>query len=429
MRKDETRVVMERWKSELIELGRMGRRNGKAVMDFEDITDEDGIYRIEGSSEMERSSTFLIHRMMDAGLNVSIDRVGNIFGTLRGSDPKLPAIMCGSHLDSVSNGGMFDGVAGVVCSLEALRRICEQQILPKRTLILCILMGEEGSAVDEACLGSRAICGVKSVDEVLSLQSFSGDCMRDLLSTTGKTGEMMLDLSKLGYFIELHIEQGPTLERQRMSIGVVEGIVGIRTYRVSITGKGNHAGSTPMDCRKDAFVAASSFTTALYSLMQELVHKGSGAVCTVDTVNITPNSPSVIPSRVSMTIDSRSVDPQEIDMMGLHIKKLLDSMCAGFGVEARLEVLMDYPPVRLDESLQRIVVDICAEVGLSYLVMPSGAIHDAMSFASAGVPSAMVFIPSKGGISHSPFEWTAWTELENGISILTRLLMDIGMRQ
>ena len=420
---------MKRWKSELIELGRIGRRNGKAVMNFSDITGEDGIYRIEGSPEMQRSSTFLIRRMMDADLNVSVDKVGNIFGTLRGSDPNLPVVLCGSHLDSVSNGGMFDGVAGVVCSLEALRRIREQQGLLKRNLTLCILMGEEGSAVDEACLGSRAICGLKSYEDVLRLQSYAGTSLQDLLIATGKTGDMVIDRSSLGSFVELHIEQGPVLARRDLSIGVVEGIVGIRTYRVTVEGEGNHAGSTPMNCRRDAFVAVSAFTILLSTWIRDRVEAGSTAVCTVDTVNIMPNSPSVIPSSVVFTIDSRSVDQQELLEIGNFIGEQLENIATSYDVQTSFEVLMDFPPVKLDEGLQRHLEHICGDIGLDHVVIPSGAIHDTMSFASVGIPSAMVFVPSKGGISHSPFEWTDWSALEDGISVLTRFLLEIGNRQ
>ena len=321
-------------------------------MNFSDITGEDGIYRIEGSPEMQRSSTFLIRRMMDAGLNVSVDKVGNIFGTLRGSDPNLPVVLCGSHLDSVSSGGMFDGVAGVACSLEALRRIREQQGLVKRNLTLCILMGEEGSAVDEACLGSRAICGLKSSEDVLRLQSYAGQSLQDLLIATGKTGDMVIDRSSLGSFVELHIEQDPVLARRDLSIGVVEGIVGIRTYRVTVEGEGNHADSTPMNCRRDAFVAVSAFIILLSTWMQDRVGAGSTAVCTVDTVNIMPNSPSVIPSSVVFTIDSRSIDQQELLEISNFIREQLENIATSYDIRTSFEVLMDFLPVKLDEGLQ-----------------------------------------------------------------------------
>lgn len=417
---------MERWKDELIALGALGRKSGKAVASFKEIDGSDGLFRIEGSTEMKRSVTYLLDHMAASGLELSIDRAGNIFGRFRGTDSGFPPVMCGSHLDSVANGGMFDGVAGVVCALEAMRRIRDRQIPLKRDLLLCVLMGEEGSAVDEACLGSRMMCGLRPLDEALALRSFTGPTLQDLLEVTGKIGDGRFDTSTLNCFVELHIEQGPVLDRQGLSIGIVEGIVGIRAYRIVIEGAGNHAGSTPMSGRKDALVAASDFSTGLWSWMRDHTASGSTAVCTVDTMHVEPNSPSVIPSRVCLTIDSRSIDTAEIDLIGSVVAAQADRVSIAHGVRVDTKVIMDYAPARLDAGLQGKLRAICEKAGLSHALLPSGAIHDAMSFASTGIPCAMVFVPSKNGVSHSPFEWTEWPAMEGGITVLTEFLSQLG---
>ena len=243
----------ERWKEDLIRLGELGRKVPVRIESQEQLQIDNGLYRLEGTEACIRSKAYVIQKMEEAGLNVRIDKIGNIFGRKEGSKESLGAVMSGSHLDSVLNGGMFDGPLGVISALEAVRRIHDEGFENKRAIEVAVFMGEEGSAFKKALFGSHVLVGDIPIDEALAVKNEEGVTLKEAL---GKLrGDFEIDLNDVDYFIETHIEQGPVLDGENVPIGVVENITGMSWVNVSLEGQENHAGTTPMFVRKDPLIA------------------------------------------------------------------------------------------------------------------------------------------------------------------------------
>ena len=247
---------MNRLKEDLIEAGKFGRETQRRVECYAELDPEKGVTRPEGTPANRQIRDFAVERMKTAGLSVEIDQFGNIFGRIPGMQADSGSVMCGSHLDSVLNGGQFDGALGVFAAIEAIRRIQEDGFQNERAIEVVALTGEEGSAFGQGLLGSSALCGKLGQSEAMSVTNAENKTLSEILEQTGYNGAFERDLSNVEYFIEMHIEQGPVLDRAQIPLGVVENITGVTWIKATIKGMENHAGTTPMNMRRDALVAA-----------------------------------------------------------------------------------------------------------------------------------------------------------------------------
>lgn len=416
----------KRWKEEIIELGVMGRHDNRRVEKYEDLDLDCGLYRLEGTESVKVSKEYAISHMKKAGLEIRFDRVGNIYGRKEGTAPDAKAVMAGSHLDSVLNGGMFDGVVGVISALEAVRIMNDEGFKNERPIEVAVFFGEEGSAFKKGLLGSDVAVGKLPVDEALALTNADGIVLGAALKKAGFYGDFMMDLSSIEYFIEIHVEQGPVLDREKVSLGVVENITGITWVTATIEGEENHAGTTPMNMRHDPLVAASEIVLLANRRAKELVKRLKGStVATVGKLHAHPGAPNIIPGKVDIGIDIR--DGIERNMKDLR-EEVIDAIKEAekkHGVKATYEIPIDHSPCPCSAEVVEALQEAARESNIDAKKMNSGAGHDAQNIAEK-VKTGMLFVPSVNGISHSPMEWTDWEDIEKGIRVLSNALKKLS---
>jgi len=361
--------------------------------------------------------------MAQAGLDVRTDVVGNIFGRLAGTEPDLPPLWAGSHIDSVPAGGNFDGPLGTLGALEAVRSLAEAGIRPRHPVEVVAFVNEEGGKT-----GSRVLAGEFRAEELdlVSASGFSiGEGIRRLGGNPERLGEGRLEWGDVAGYLEVHVEQGAVLESAGIQIGVVEGIVGIRRWTATVRGSANHAGTTPMDQRTDALLGAARLVQAVNRVVTSI--PGS-QVATVGKIEARPGAPNVIPGEVELSIEIRAL---EMD----RIQKVMD----GIEAEARVIEGENGTPVDIDEfylsggaptdeRFREWVEEAADDLGSSHRRMPSGAGHDAQAVAHFA-PTGMIFIPSVGGLSHHPDEYSRPEDIEAGVNVLLGALLraDAGL--
>ncbi len=421
---------ISRLREDLVELGKLGRKNSRRIEYKEELDDSSGLFRPTGSERNRASRDYIIERMKSAGLEVEFDAVGNIYGIKRANassagreDDDREAVMTGSHIDSVRDGGQFDGALGVVSALEVLRALSEEDFTHSRDLIAVVLTAEEGSAFPRGLVGSEYISGRSSADELLSLKDERGRTLKQALS--GYRGDFELDISRLAAFIELHPEQGPNLAESGIPLGLVERITGISWVRFTIRGEADHAGTTPMSGRSDALAAASHLITEIEEIAGELArNSASSPVATVGELNVHPGAANIVPGRVDMKVDIRDTDE---DNMARLRDEIIETAYAlrRKGLEIESEVLFHIAPAVCAEKILSTLDRAADSLDIVTLRMVSGAAHDAQNFADK-VDTAMMFLPSVDGISHSPYEWTEWEDIEKGGMVLSEALRDLA---
>ncbi len=415
---------MERVKEQLVELGGLGRKSGARVNSYEELSADKGLWRLEGNEWSRASKDYLVEKMKNAGLEIRFDRVGNIFGRKEGRDPGREAVMSGSHLDSVKNGGQFDGPLGVVGALEAVRVMSEEGFEHSRPVEVAVFVGEEGSAFERGLIGSEVLTGGIGYDEVLNLTNSDGELLKNVLN--GYRGEFLMDLDKVEYFLELHPEQGPVLDSEGAMIGIVESITGLCWLRVVIEGEENHAGTTPMKMRKDALVRAADLVTFVYEKALEMAEKTDGSfVATVGRIEAHPSATNIIPGRVELGIDIRDINPDNIEAFRAAVNKKTAGLDGIPGIKTRSEMLINKPPSLCSKEVIETIERVARELGLAARKMSSGAAHDTQNLAGK-VKTAMIFVPSVSGISHSPWEWTSWEAVEKGVNVLTGAIKELA---
>jgi len=358
--------------------------------------------------------------MREVGLSVRVDTAGNIIGRREGADPSLTPIMFGSHIDSVPGGGNFDGDVGVIGAIEVAQVISDRDIRLQHPIEVVVFADEEG-----ALTGSRAMIG-KLTDATLDESSHSGLSVRDGIRKIGgeasRLDEAIRRPGDITAFVELHIEQSAILDEGDVDIGVVEGIVGIRWWEVIIDGFANHGGTTPMNRRRDAVVTAAELTLAINRIALELPGR---QVATVGRIQAFPGAPNVIPGKVVMSLEIRDLDAakmqQVFDLVAKEAQRIGDERSTPVSFR---EIEVDVTPAPTDLRMRRIIADATEELGLSFESMPSGAGHDAQHMATIA-PTGMIFVPSVGGISHSPKEFTTAADMANGASGLLRTVIAI----
>ncbi|MCU1631906.1 MAG: Zn-dependent hydrolase [Micrococcaceae bacterium] len=363
-------------------------------------------------------------RMREAGLDVHIDAAGNIIGRLAGTEPSAPALVTGSHTDTVDGGGRFDGIVGVLGSIEAARLLQESGTPLRRDLLVVDFLGEESNVFGLSCLGSR--CAAQELlKEDLDRRDYRGLSLGQAYTDYGLDPARLLDVpwakAPLHAFVELHIEQGPTLEKQGLPLGIVTAITGIERFIATFTGAADHAGTTSMDDRRDAMVAAAEAVLAVRA-------EGCGApthgVATSTRVESESRSPNVVPSLVRMYSEVRSVDPAWLSGAKGRLTAEIAAKAGGLGVDVGFEWSTDNSVVRADSGIQDIAGAAADALGLPWMPIPSGATHDAVHMAALA-PMGMIFIPSQGGKSHCPEEWSSTEDIATGVNALVGTLRNL----
>ena len=390
--------------------------NLKAIAVF-GANPQGGVSRTAYSDADRAGRAWIMERMRGAGLDVSVDFAGNIFGRRAGSVPGLKPIVFGSHIDSVPEGGNYDGNVGSLAAIEVAQTLSEQRTATRHPLEVVVWSNEEGGLY-----GSRAVSGQLTEHE-LSDRAWSGKTIGEGMAFLGgnpqRVNEVRRAKGDIATYLELHIEQGGTLERDKIDIGVVEGIVGILRWDVAVTGVQNHAGTTPMDQRHDALLATSRFV----DMVNRVVRAEPGRqVATVGRIQAFPGAPNVIPGRVTATLEMRDLDMSKVrrifDVIATEAKKIGESNGTTFEFAPAHESVA----APSDPAIRAIIADASKALGYSSRVMPSGAGHDAQAMAQLG-PMGMIFIPSIGGISHSPREFSTADDIGRGARVLMGALL------
>jgi N-carbamoyl-L-amino-acid hydrolase len=381
-----------------------------------------GVSRVAYSDADLQGRSYAITLMKDAGLQVHIDAAGNIVGTRAGADASLKPLLIGSHIDSVPMGGNYDGDVGSLSAIEVAQTLKESQNTLRHPLEVVIFQNEEGGTI-----GSHAL-GEGLSDRLLNLRSQSGKTIREgTLSIGGDPDRLAAATRKPGSiaaYFELHIEQGGALEREKLDIGVVEGIVGILHSDVTIEGFANHAGTTPMDQRHDALLSAARFIEKVNQVVTSIPGRQVG---TVGWIKVEPGAYNVIPGKVVLGLELRDLD--EGKFVGLFDRIRAEAEDLGKMNQTRFsftDAVISHSALT-DKSFQRLIEETAKSLGLSTKVMPSGAGHDAQEIARIG-PVGMIFIPSIGGISHSPKEFSRPQDIENGANVLLETVLAFDKR-
>ena len=385
------------------------------------ITDPDHPWtRRAFSPRFDQGRDWLHQRFRQAGLVVTLDAGGNLIGTRKGSDPGAGTIMLGSHSDTVPDGGRFDGVAGVVVALEVSRALEEQGIRLRHDLAVVDFLAEEVSVFGVSCIGSRAMAGVRP-EAWLALEHDGRDLAQALRDIGGDPARQQAR-DDIRAFLELHIEQGPVLETSGTDLGLVTAIAGITRIEIVLTGRPDHAGTTPMGTRADALVAAAGMVTAIEAEATRLAGEGSHFTATVGEFSIEPGAANVVPSRARMLIDARAAERPQMDAFLEWIAARIDALPPG--ISGEYKVLSDNQPTPMDAGQVRALAGAADHIGASHRQMVSGAGHDA-AFMARIAPAAMVFVPCKGGRSHCPEEWAETDDIALGAEALAQAVITL----
>ncbi|MFT8889734.1 MAG: Zn-dependent hydrolase [Ethanoligenens sp.] len=373
------------------------------------------------------SRAYIKDEMLKLGLQVQEDAIGNIFGVLEGSDPALPAVWTGSHIDTVPHAGMFDGMAGIVSGMEALRLIRAAGVPHKRNLTVVVYTSEEPTRFGLSCLGSRAMAGVLTLEETKTLFDEQGQSLYDVLGALGydhsRYDSVRRSPRDVYAALELHIEQNSMLYKRKVPLGIVKGICAPTIFNAQVKGIQSHAGGTSMKDRHDAFAAASDVTLALERLAQE--SEGEYVTATVGKVDVEPNAVNIIPGSVAFSIDIRSIDMESKEILIKRLKQEVQNIQEKRGVRIELELQNHDIPLRCDARIAELLRQSCREQNLPYLDLISGPYHDSL-FVGRFAPVAMLFVPSKDGISHSKDEWTDFADIARGVDVLSDTLIKLA---
>lgn len=382
--------------------------------------DGGGCARLALTDDDREGRDLVVSWMRDLGLEVTIDKVGNVVGVWKvGSGAP---VMTGSHIDTVRTGGKFDGNLGVLAGLEVIESLQESGYTPDRPIAVAYFTNEEGARFAPDMLGSLVYAGGMTVEAALGIVSIDGHRFGDELQRIGYAGTVPCPGPIPHAFVELHIEQGPLLEAEGVTIGCVDGVQGISWQEVEIVGQSNHAGTTPMSLRHDPAFVAAKIAVFLRELANEF---GGQQVCTVGKIDLHPNLINVVPAKATMTLDVRNTDEGLLQRAEKRIQEYLEDLARQEGVTISTRVLARFEPVTFDERVIDIIERTARDMGLSHRRMPSGAGHDAQMLARM-CPTAMIFVPSVRGISHNPAEHTDVEDLLAGSNMLLRTIVRLA---
>jgi N-carbamoyl-L-amino-acid hydrolase len=382
---------------------------------------EGGVTRLGLSEEDMAAREYVMGLMRDAGLIVRVDPAGNIFGRREGTE-NLPVILFGSHIDSVPRGGNFDGDVGSMGAIEVMRALNDHKIKTRHPLEVVIWTNEEGHHFGRGLFGSSAAAGLLEA-EVLERRDENGLTVADWLRRYGqdpaRLGEARIEKGRIAAYLELHIEQGGVLDSRKIQIGVVEGIVGIHWWTCRVSGFANHAGTTPMDRRQDALLAASR---AALAVREEVRAEPGAQVGTVGYVKVEPGARNIIPGRAEFSVELRDLSAEKVARIWARIERRFAAIAREENVTLACEPLQADTPALTDVTIRGLIREAARAAGFTTLDMPSGAGHDAQQMAHLA-PIGMIFVPSRGGISHSPQEYSSPEEVARGAEVLYRTIL------
>ncbi|MGQ0641069.1 MAG: Zn-dependent hydrolase [Gemmatimonadaceae bacterium] len=376
-----------------------------------------GVSRVGYTDADKQGREFAMRRMREAGLDVRIDMAGNIIGRVAGSDARLKPILFGSHIDSVPEGGNYDGTLGSLSAIEAIHTMREQKIGSRHPLEVVIFQFEEGGLY-----GSRGMIGTLA-ERDLSLVNWSGKSVKDGIAFIGGNSERLPEAKRssgdISVYMELHIEQGGTLEQRSLQVGIVQGIVGVYRWSVTVEGFANHAGTTAMPDRKDALLATARFIDAVNRVVRSVPGRHVG---TVGKIEVWPNTPNVIPGKVVVSLELRDLEASKVTTLYETIRRDAEGIAQATGTTFRFDAISANAPALTDARVRRVIGETAGARSLTSVELPSGAGHDAQSMASIA-PMGMIFVPSVGGISHSPKEYTHPADCVRGGNMLLNAIL------
>jgi N-carbamoyl-L-amino-acid hydrolase len=388
---------------------------------------EGGVTRLGFSQTELDARAYVMDLMKQAGLDVRVDAAGNIFGSRAGA-ARLPTLLFGSHIDSVPKGGAFDGSVGTLGAIEVIRALNDGHVKTLHPLEVVIWTNEEGPHFGVSALGSGVAAGSLG-PEILDRKGEDGLTLADWLRRYGQDPAHLTDAriarGSLAAVLELHIEQGPTLYETKVQIGIVQGIVGLKRWRCVATGVANHAGTTPMNRRKDALAAAAR---DLLTVREVVKTEPGRQVGTVGYMKAEPGVVNVIPGRVEFPVELRDLDAAKIVRLWEVIRQRFARTDAEEGVETQCVEINEIAPALSDPSVQNAIREAARSAGLSTADLPSGAVHDAGEIARIA-PMGMIFVPSRDGISHAPQEYSSWDDIANGAEVLYRTILRLDRTQ
>lgn len=412
--------LLEEFDPSLSHSGVNGERLARRLYELSHIgyTQIGGVKRPGFSQEEKAAKTLVKKWMEEAGLAVTEDGAGNVTGRLEGRDANAKAIASGSHVDSVPNGGNFDGPLGVLSALEVVEAWKDTAFIPEKPFEVIIFTDEEGSRFNSGLSGSRAMTGDISEEEMQRLQDYNGESLAQVLEQYGSGLENFKaakrDVTELELFVEVHIEQGKKLEKENQPVGVVSGIAGPAWLEVGFTGEAGHAGNTPMIGRKDPLVAAAEFIHSIPSFPGNV---SETAVATIGKLEVLPNGINVIPETVVLHADIRDIHEDTRDALLNRIVQEAESIADKREIRLAIKQNTKIKPVPIEDQLQKELAASLEKFGIRPVYIPSGAGHDAM-ILGRHIPVAMLFVRSKDGISHNPKEWSSLNDCVTGIHVL-----------
>ncbi len=389
----------------------------------------EGINRLAFTDADWAGRQYIIDCMTDAGLSVEIDDFGNVIGYKIGKKPDLPVVMVGSHTDSVPNGGNYDGVVGVLSAIEVIRSMTDDGYEHDHTIAVVSFMCEESGRFGNATLGSKAMRGELTLQDLHRLVDKQGISLYEALKGRNLNPdgiETMAYKRPVKSFTEIHIEQGKVLEHEQKTIGIVTGIAAPERFYVTIRGNADHSGATPMNLRHDALCGASKIILGIEeiaSMQEELPVVG-----TVGVVEVMPGAMNVIPGAVKLGVDIRSISKVARNSVVTLVKEFIDITAEKRGLSYTIETIAQDHPVEMHPAMIREIEEAIKSVGVEYMTMPSGAGHDAMHWAEA-IPTGMIFIPCRDGISHNPAEFAEMDDIVTGAEVLDKVLRKLSLEE
>ena len=394
----------------------------QSLMDLAQLgaTAKGGVCRL-ALTDLDRQARDLFVQWCEAaGCSISVDAIGNIFARRPGRNPALPPVMTGSHIDTQPTGGKFDGCYGVMAGLEVIRTLNDLQIETQAPIEVVVWTNEEGSRFPPCMMGSGVFAGKFDLQETLDKLDDQGLSVGSELQRIGYAGARAVLGHPVGAYFEAHIEQGPVLEDQAITLGVVMGCLGQKWFDLTLTGVEAHAGPTPMHLRKDALVGAAEVVSAV----NRIAHQHQPHACgTVGCLNLHPGSRNVIPGQVHMTIDLRHLHADKLQAMVDEVRAVIEDSAARHGLTFELTPTADFPPLDFHPTCVNAVREAAQALGLSHMDIVSGAGHDAIFVAELG-PAGMIFVPCEGGISHNEIENAAPDDLAAGCAVLLRAMVN-----
>lgn len=382
-----------------------------------------GVCRLALTDADKQGRDWTVARMHALGMTVTVDAIGNVVGVYPGLEDIAP-VMTGSHIDTVRTGGLYDGNYGVLAGLEVVAALRDANRRTKRPIAVAFFTNEEGARFAPDMMGSLVFQGDMPLDEALAVRGIDGATVGDELRRIGYAGEAPVGRNRVDSFVELHIEQGPVLDREGLQLGVVEGVQGISWTEFTLLGVSNHAGTTPMHMRNDAGYVAARVTTFARELTQRY---GGNQIATVGAITLTPNLVNVIANKALFTVDLRNTDGAVLQAAEAELWSFAEQTAAEEGVRCERRMLARFDPVQFDPAVIDRVEKAASAQGLSHRRMPSGAGHDAQMLARM-CPTGMIFVPSVKGLSHNVREHTEPADLVAGAHVLLQVLTELADR-